>query len=115
MLEPIISTLKYEISLFNKLKNSEFKYYAIFLFTLIIKHFSDYTLSKETGKPVSTFNYLDELKKLNLITKEEENLIKKCISISRRKDKLIEKSSEINLKEIEKLILKLKNRIQIDL
>lgn len=111
MLEPILSTLKYEISLFRKLKNSEFGYYSVYVFTLILKHYSDYLVSKQIGKPASAFNFIKDLKELNIITPEEEELVKKCIAISRRKDKLIEKHNEIDLTKVEILVNKISNLI----
>lgn len=112
MLEPILSTLKYEISLFNKLEKSEFRYYSIYIFTLILKHFSDYTISKQIGKPVSTFDYLDELKKANFITQEEEKIIENYIAILRRKDRLIEKQNEVDLESIKTIINRIRNILE---
>lgn len=100
MLQAIVASIKYEIKLLRKLLNSEYAYYSIYIFTVILKHTADYIISKDLNKPVSYFEYPKLLKERNIITEDENILIEMCISISRRKDKLIKEFSKINISKI---------------
>ncbi|MCX8096281.1 MAG: hypothetical protein N3D81_02140 [Spirochaetes bacterium] len=111
-LEPILSTLKYEINLIDKLKESqEYSYYIPYIFLLLLKHYADFLLSKDLGKYVVSFDYISVLKERDLIDNDEELFIRKCVEITRRRDNLVKKYAEIDTNMIEKIVSRIKESI----
>lgn len=107
----IISTIEYEISLLKKLLNSDYNYYSIYIFTLLLKHFADYILSIELNTQVSTFKYSKILKERKFISEEDEKFIHFCIRLTRRKTKLIDKFQTIDTKRILEIVESLQSKL----
>ncbi len=107
----IVSTLKYEISIIKKLIKTEYSYYAVYMFTVFIKHLTDYIVSKKLNIPVSVFKFVEILKEENIISNEEEKFIAECISITRNKKKLITNHNRINKDKILEIIEKIERTL----
>lgn len=111
-LEPILSTLKYEINLIDKLKESqEYSYYIPYIFLLVLRHYADFLLSRDLGKYVVSFDYISVLKERNVIDDSDEFFIRKCIEITRRRDTLVKKYIDLDANLFEKIIFRLKDCI----
>lgn len=111
MLRPIISTINYEISLTEKLLNSEFPYYSIYMLTVLLKHLADYLTSKKLNKPVSTFNYLDLLTKEKIISNDDKDFLALCIKLTRNKNRLIKNYKDAKLEKITEILNKIKTSV----
>ncbi|MEN2997817.1 MAG: hypothetical protein ABDH28_02090 [Brevinematia bacterium] len=111
LLIPIVSTIKYEISLFRKLINSKQPYYSVYILTLILKHFAEFILLNELKTQARAFSYLQLLKEKNIISKEEEEFINVCVTLVRRKDKLVKEYKTVDVEKMEKIVRRIENII----
>lgn len=112
-LEPIISTLKYEIKLIDKLsKSKDYLYYIPHIFLLLLKHYADFLLSKDVGKYVVSFDYISILKEKNVIDDSDEFFIRKCVEMTRRRDSLVKEYMDLDTSLVERVIFRLKVGIE---